>query len=463
MARRPQGALPAGLTRPELATEVRAVLDAHVEAGATVVVAVSGGPDSVALVHLAAEARPDLQLVVGHVRHGLRDDQADADAAAGHARTLGLAYDEERARVVRAGEGPEAAARRGRYEALQRIGRRVGADVVLVAHSADDQAETVLLNLARGSGLAGLAAMAVTRSHGSLRVVRPLLRIRRTDLRAFTEEEGLRTVEDPTNADPAQRRARARHDVLPTFGALGPDPVAALTRLADLARADAEALEVVAAGQAARLAVTWGPSRALRAEELARLPEALASRVVRLVLGRLRGGLEGISAGAVGRILALRAGQVADVGGVRVTAGGGWLAAVPADHGGLPDRLATVPGETALPEAGLTLHADEPALAVEPDVELAAPPPGGHGPMWALLPADRRPFTVRARRPGDRIRLAGGTRKVSDVLVDDGVPRALRELIPVIADDEGGVWWVAGIRAVPLEAAGGIRMWLTPL
>ncbi|HEY8338814.1 MAG TPA: tRNA lysidine(34) synthetase TilS, partial [Egibacteraceae bacterium] len=278
------GALPAGLGREELVAAVAAALDASVGHGATAVVALSGGPDSSALAHLVAEARPDLRLVVGHVRHGLRDDAADAGAAAAHAAALGLAYHERRVSVRRQGEGLEAAARRARYRALVGIAAEVGADAVLVGHTADDQAETLLLNLARGSGVRGLAGMAPLRRERrggrSVQVVRPLLRLRRRDVRAFVAGEGLAVVSDPTNADRDQRRARARYDVLPALTGLtgGPgDPVGALTRLADLARDDADALDALADRHARRLLVRWGPVRAVRVDDLAALPRALAT------------------------------------------------------------------------------------------------------------------------------------------------------------------------------------------
>ncbi|HWB72182.1 MAG TPA: tRNA lysidine(34) synthetase TilS, partial [Egibacteraceae bacterium] len=163
------GALPAGLSRDNVVAAVRDALDAAVPEGAGVVIAVSGGPDSTALAHLVVEARPDLRACVAHVRHGLRDDASDARVAAAHAAALGLAFHESRVDVQVAGEGPEAAARRARYAALSGVARAVDGRWILLGHTADDQAETVLLNLARGTGIRGLAGMAPVRTHDPAR------------------------------------------------------------------------------------------------------------------------------------------------------------------------------------------------------------------------------------------------------------------------------------------------------
>jgi tRNA(Ile)-lysidine synthase len=488
------GALPAGLSREALVAVVRAALDEEVPHAATVLLAVSGGPDSTALAYLVAEARPDLRAAVAHVRHGLRDDTRDAAVAARHAGALGFPYHERAVTVRPQGEGPEAAARRARYQALAALARHTRARWVLVGHTADDQAETLLLNLARGTGVRGLAGMApartLTRAVGAARLVRPLLRVRRADLRAFVAGEGLAAVADPTNHDPGQRRARARHDVLPALASLsgGPgDPVSVLTRLADLARDDATALDALAAEHARRLIVAWGPVRAVRIDQLEVLPRAVAARVVQRLLTRVRGHHEGLTADAVRATLALRAGQGLHVpGGAWVTAGAGWLAAVPADVGELPHRPLPVPGAVDLPELRLRLHAD---LAPEdPDgqrrLEVAwrcpAPPPGPFGRLpprsalpagaarepWAVVPAALTGgLVVRARHPGDRIRLPAGRRKLQDLFIDLGIPRAARGLVPVVADAAGEPIWIPGLalRHVTDLAGPPARLWLAPI
>ncbi len=493
--REPRGVAPAGLDRAGLVTAVREAL-AGVPYGARVLLACSGGPDSTALAHLVTEARPDLAAAVVHVRHGLRDDRADASAAAAHADAIGVAFHEREVVVRPGGEGPEAAARTARYAALRRVARSEGARWILLGHTADDRAETVVLNLARGTGIRGLAGMAPVRPEaGDLRIVRPLLRLRRADVRAFGEGEGLDAVADPTNRAPEQRRRRARDEVLPAMARLsgGPgDPVGVIVRLADLAADDADALDALAAAAARDLVVEWGPARAVRIQALADLPVALASRVVRLALAGVRGGTQGLSADAIGAVLALGPGEAADVGGgAWVTAGGGWLGIAPAAATPLRWRALPVPGAVRLEEVGVVLWVDRPwgggtaadvpgqatldlGDADVPVLEEAPPPPGPLArtppregtpkPAWTTLPARTAPAAVRARKPGDRITLEGGTRKLQDVLVDARVPRALRDLVPIVVDADDEPLWIPGIAAVRAGAGElvGTRLWLAP-
>lgn len=477
------GAFAPGQGRDALVAETRRVLDDALPAGARVVVAVSGGPDSTALAYLLTEARPDMEGHVAHIRHGLRGDEHDAAVAAAHAAALGLAYHERAVTVRPASKGPEAAARQARYRALYRLAKSLNARAILVGHTADDQAETVLLNVVRGAGLTGLAGMPSARSedaeaHG-VRVIRPLLRLRRGDVRSFVEGEGLQAVSDPTNRDPEQRRARARHHVLPALASLSGgsgDPVGALTRLADLARADAEALDELAAIEARRAVVAWGPSRAVRSADLAALPLAVAARVLRLMLRGVRG-LGELSAAAVADVLDLEPGGARHLpGGVWITCGGGWLAAVPHDLAPLPERSLAVPDARALPELDVVVHVDvaasptgqgrldvgAPAEDPAPPGRLAGSPPGARHRLWTLLGVQPdEQLCVRARRRADRL----GDVSVGELLRDAGVPRAVRDLVPVVADAHGRARWIPGVAGDaehPGPGARWLRVWLAP-
>lgn len=481
------GALPPGQGRDALLAETRRVLDETLPDGVRVVVGLSGGPDSTALAYLLTEARPDLQAHVVHVRHGLRDDAQDAAVAAAHAAALGLAYHERAVVVHRSGEGPEASARQARYAALTRVAQTLDAQAVLVGHTADDQAETVLLNVARGTGLLGLTGMATSRpedheGHG-VRVVRPLLWLRRGDVHAFVAGEGIRSVTDPTNRDPDQRRARARYELLPVLSGLsgGPgDPVGALTRLADLVRADAEALDELAAAHARHAVVVWGPTRAVRSGALTQVPQAIATRVVRLLLRGVRGGGE-LPAATVADVLDLEPGDAMHApGGIWVSCGGGWLAAVPPEAAPPLERPVPVPGAVSVPEIGVVVRAD--AVTDTPDRldvgptgwdttpprgSLATPPPGGMHPVWTVLPVDaEETLVVRAARAGDRL----GDTTVADLLGKAGVPRAVRALVPVVADTSGRVCWIPGVDSSarawpprPGRSVRPVRVWLAPM
>ena len=264
-----------------------------------VLVACSGGADSVALAAALAFEAPRAGRPAGAVTvdHGLQPGSAmRAAALADRLRQLGL--DPVEVATVRVGRtgGPEAAAREARYRALEESADRLGAVAVLLGHTLDDQAETVLLGLARGSGSRSLAGMPARRG----RFVRPLLGLDRATVRAAARADGLPVWDDPHNADPAFARARVRDEVLPVLEkALGPGVPEALARTAALARDDADALDGWAA--TAYDSALAGPG-VLAVDALAALPPAVRSRVLRLAA--LAAGAPGtdLTAGHVGEL-----------------------------------------------------------------------------------------------------------------------------------------------------------------
>jgi tRNA(Ile)-lysidine synthase len=274
--------------------------------GDLVLVGLSGGPDSCALAAATAVEAPRAGLRAGAVvvDHGLQaGSEAVAEKAAGWARERGL----DPVRVVpvevgRAG-GPEGAARAARHAALRAAAGSTGALAVLLGHTLDDQAETVLLGLARGSGARSLGGMAPVA--GLLR--RPLLGLTRAEVRAAAAAEGAPVWDDPHNDDRAARRARTRHDLLPALdAALGPGVPAALARTADLLRADADALDGWAAAAAADARRDDDPA-GLDAEALAGLPAAVRTRVIRaaaVAAGCPAGALTAAHVGEVDRLVA---------------------------------------------------------------------------------------------------------------------------------------------------------------
>lgn len=240
---------------------------------APVLVAVSGGADSLALARGAAGLA--LPVTAGVIDHGLQDDSADvAEQAAQACSRMGVdTVLVERVVVTERGVGPEAAARDARRTALEQMAQRIGASAILLAHTRDDQAETVLLRLARGSGARSLAAMSPVR--GLWR--RPLLDVSRDVVRASVAD--LPVWEDPHNSDPAYSRTRVRHGAVPALvEALGPEVIAGLARSARLLRDDADALDHLALDAAASSTL---PDGALDIERLAALPRALRTRVIK--------------------------------------------------------------------------------------------------------------------------------------------------------------------------------------
>jgi tRNA(Ile)-lysidine synthase len=270
MARRAMG--------PATLAGVQAVESALGPADAALLVACSGGPDSLALAVAAQQAgrRRSLPVSAVVVDHGLQPDSAEV-AADVRQRLLGLGLDAavRRVSVHADGSGPEAAARGARYAALDaEAGRRSA--TVLLGHSLDDQAETVLLGLARGSGTRSLAGMAPR----SGRLLRPFLGLRRSVTAAICAEAGLRPWTDPHNSDPAYVRVRVRTSVLPVLEAqLGPGVADALARTAALARQDADLLDALAAD-------ADPGTDSLDCAIAAALPAALRSRVLQRWLRR---------------------------------------------------------------------------------------------------------------------------------------------------------------------------------
>ncbi|MDP9820884.1 tRNA lysidine(34) synthetase TilS [Nocardioides massiliensis] len=267
---------------------VRRVLDeAALEPGTPVVVACSGGADSLALLAATVfESRAHgsgrgLHVVAATVDHGLQDGSAEL-AERVVAQAAGLGADETvaaRVSVHSEGQGVEAAAREARYDVLAQVAQRWSAPLVLLGHTRDDQAETVLLGLTRGSGARSLAGM----RRGFDVFARPLLDVTRAQTEAACRAEGLDYWEDPHNTDQRFTRARVRHRVLPILEAeLGPGVAAALARTADQLTEDAQALDAYA-DAAFRAAATDEPAGAVgvRLDGLAGLPTAVRTRVLR--------------------------------------------------------------------------------------------------------------------------------------------------------------------------------------
>ncbi len=408
-------------------------------AGEHLLVAVSGGPDSTALLAALAELAPrrGLRLTAAHVDHGLRgaEGAAEAERVAALATRLGVPF-VRRAVPVSAGPDLEARARRARYQALARLAGEVGARRIVTGHTQDDQVETLLLRLLRGAGRRGLGAMRPARG----RLLRPLLAATRADVRRFLAERGHGFAVDRTNADLRHARNRVRRLLVPLLRAefnprLGP----ALAALAERLRDEDDFLAAAAAGRAREL-VAGEHLRTAVAKE----PPALARRIVRSWLER--GARRGVGAMHVARVLALSAGRargaVAIPGPARVVREGEVLVRRPG-RAATPSSFAFEigPGRTVVHPAGGWRVAFSAARARGAGEARAA------GVAHALFDADALPggLVLRSPAPGDRVRLlAGGTRKLQDVLVDAKVPRETRALLPVLAAG-AEILWVPGL------------------
>jgi tRNA(Ile)-lysidine synthase len=448
-----------------------------VHPGDRVLVAVSGGPDSTALLTLFRRAarRLDVGLHVAHLDHGWRGRGSARDAEfvrrlalrMGLPVTIGHAGDRTAPAAVRRQSSREAIGRALRMRFLTETAAAVGAARVALGHTLDDQAESLLMRLLRGSGTRGLA--------GTYPVVdglfiRPLLGVRRTDVVRYLKSRKQAYRVDPTNRDTTLTRNRVRRRLIPLLEReFNPAVAEVLARSAGLLR-DEEAWMDELAKAAFRGAATIEPDGvSLAAPALLAMPKALLRRVLRRGVEAARGHLLGLDfrhveemerllsrpglasidlpggLRVVQRPGALRLESVATGGGAVRPAGVRAASRLrPADDdaaaGGCYEALCPIPGSVDLPGLGLALR----ARVVAPADPAAAP-----GPDRACLDADLLPgpLLVRPRRPGDRfVPLGGpGTRKVKSFLIDRKVPVAERGRIPLVLEN-GRVAWIVGHR-----------------
>ncbi len=399
--------------------------------GMRVLIALSGGADSVALAAMLAEAREAfaLTLFAAHVDHAIRPESAE-DAAFCEAlcRRLDIPLCTVRvdvpAEARRAGEGLETAARRLRYAELRRIRAEVRADCIALAHHMDDQAETVLMHLARGAGPEGIGGMRAV--SGDL--CRPLLGLRKAQLIAYLEARGLSWREDATNRVPDTPRNALRLHGIGELEKCYPQFVRAVARYAQSAQIESDfvgeqARDFLESSSTATPFVRWldlseAPHRAVLRRALRALcPEEADFDQI--------GALEALCGAAKGK-LDLGKDWFAERAGRR-------LYFVPKR----PPQIAPVPlsldGETALPGIG--------SVAAEP----CAPTPVRDDPARQVLDAEALEGAVlRTRRPGDRIRPLGcGDKLLSDYFIDRKVDRPLRDAVPIVAIGSR-VLWVVG-------------------
>jgi tRNA(Ile)-lysidine synthase len=420
--------------------------------GGSVLLAVSGGADSTALLVGTARVASRLQLrvEVATLDHGLRpESRAEVQSVVRLAGEQGLPCHVREMRL-RGGPGVEARAREARYAALEALRRERGLAVVATAHTASDQAETLLMRLARGTALRGAGGIQEARPG----LVRPLLERTRAEVEAFLEAEGVAYSTDPMNADPSLFRTRVRRDALPALSrAAGHAVEARLAAFARLAAEDDALLSGLAEEAWRRLRLEDGSLEAVGVR-------ALESPLRRRVLARLVGeaGVP-VDDALLARVLrAVEHGGVASLGRtLQVRAAGGrvrcvrWEAPMSVSMSMSAELRLEGPGARGLLEGTGWRFV----------VESGPPPPGVHGRVLAR--ETRWPLTVRTRRPGDRLRTAAGHRKLQDLLVDLRVPVEARATWPVVVDAGGQVLWLPGLWSPPPPAAAsGQALWAVP-
>lgn len=448
----------------------------------TVVVGVSGGVDSMALMNLLVRVNQSkglgLQIHVAHLNHQTRRQESDGDAefVAAQARALRVACTVEAADVPsRSREwslSVELAARQCRYDFFERLCLKLGAHTVLLAHHADDNVETVMHRILRGTGvrgLGGIRAIRPIRDGSDIFLVRPLLAIRRAELNAYVAAQQIPFRVDATNASTVYSRNRIRNDLLPLLREqFNPQVDEAISRLSEQARAIeaylretcTRMLESIIVERNSRELVLHGPS-------LARRPRVIQTQLIREVILRMglgEGEITFAHLNSVADLLASEEGtkELHLPGGLRVSRrysrlvfepAAGQETSAPSEH----EFVVPSKGTTALHAFGMELQVETFAATEEMIAEhLRQRADRGQFCYEEWLDADEvhPPLLARARRPGDRFFPLGspGMKKLSDFLIDEKIDARSREKLVILCDQLGPIW------VVPLRIDGRARL-----
>ncbi|HXY54597.1 MAG TPA: tRNA lysidine(34) synthetase TilS [Nitrospirota bacterium] len=419
--------------------------------GDRVVVAVSGGPDSVCLLNVLQALSKDLSLAlhVAHLDHLFRGNESAAEAlfVARLAEKMGIPATIEQFDVPafcrERGLSSQAGAREVRYRFLHRVAESVGASRIATGHTATDQAETILMRLLRGAGIAGLSAIPPVREN----IIRPLINVTREEVLEYLRLSGLEYVSDPSNMRPVYTRNRIRMEVLPVLKRLNPRIVETLASEAALLRDEGEAAEACLRTIEAEVLVQGEDGVALRRESFNALPQAFKRRVLIKAAGLAGSQSSGLSSVQINDAIAFMA---ASQTGRTMRMPYGLVMEREYERFILRSQAATegfsytlpVPGSIAIPELGMDAEAE--VLDRLPDEKYVK------NYRWqALFDYDKIGLlTIRNRRPGDWFcpaGMGGRSKKLQDFFVDVKVPRRRRDTVPIILSDNDVVW-VVGLR-----------------
>jgi tRNA(Ile)-lysidine synthase len=434
--------------------EVQTAIQTHalIPHGSRVLVGVSGGADSIALLHALREltVKLDFQLAAAHLNHAIRPEAGgDADFVQAVCDSIGvdcvIQTEDVPALADATGTSLEMAARDARYRFFARSAAAVEADRVATAHTLDDQAETVLLRLCRGAGAAGLDGISRDTTLEGVRVIRPMLDISRAAVEQYLQEQRFRWREDATNADTDYRRNRIRHEVLPLLERhLNPKVKEALARSASILAEENTFIEALAE---ARLEDAMGDDGELNIERIQACPPALQRRMLHLWLIRMGVPTEALRYETVTRIATLSAdargsGAISLPGGRAVRREYEHLCFVPEaeDIVTIPETVLAVPGTTDIPGTNLRV-----TTSLQSGFSREQTGPVGRIPAQAAIRwdvASAPEIRVRSWQAGDRIHPLGmqGSCKIQDLFVDAKIPRHARVRIPIFVIDNEIVW-----------------------
>lgn len=452
-------------TRPPLFTQmVRTIQEHHLLApGQHMLVAFSGGPDSVALLSLLASLAPDwrLKLTAIHFNYGLRGSESDGDEAfaASFCQARNIPFIVRRPVLAkrRRASSLQALARWARYAAMKSLAHEIRADRIVTGHTANDQAETMLMWMLRGAGLTGLAGMPFIRED---LIIRPLLKTTREEVLNYLKHESLSYRQDSSNVTGLYRRNRIRRELLPVMAQLTPSIVRLLERQSDLLRADEQYLEEVV-DQLYRSCVTMDAtgSQQFDVKSLAALSPALQRRLVRRILkaahseGRppsfrvIQGVLRFVLTKPRGRRWSLRGVDVTrerdGIFVIRRTEQGAMEEISPSTLDPLPIAM-SIPSTVYWPGTEQEIHVQVMTKqAAKPFLKLPTS-------ECVLFDADRvsEPLVLRRWQAGDRMYprgMKGKSKKLQDFFTDMKMNRLERSKIPLLVAPEG-LLWVVGRR-----------------
>ncbi len=430
----------------------RGLGEVGVRPGERLVVAVSGGVDSMVLLDSLwrLQDRLGLRLHVAHVHHGLRGKAADADAAfvIAEAARRGLGATVERLAPAERGRGTslELWAREARYRCLEAVRKKVRGSRLVTAHTQNDQAETLLLNLLRGTGPRGLAGIPKSRE----RIIRPLLAVSRAEVEAYAASRRVAFCQDASNASDAYRRNRIRHHLLPQLAKeYNPRLVESLAALAALVSEDEQVLSAAAARLEAKAVQLSAAGASVEAAAVRSAPPALVRRVFQELFRRLTREQHALTRRHLAALqhLVISDGTVRLPGGLRGWRAGGVIR-IAAGGEDRAERRSDAAERPLRPGAWVRWK------PLDCWIRLRRVPAGSAPSRWkarGTLLSPRLlelPLRLRAWRPGDRFRPSGlgGRKKLQDFFMDLKVPRQKRDRVPLILAGDR-IAWVAGYRA----------------
>jgi len=425
--------------------------------GDSIIVSVSGGPDSMALLYALSELRKifSLSLIVAHVNHGLRGKESERDArfVAQEARKLGFPIVVEKVSLKRAaGESLQELARKARYQVLNGIAKKYCASRIATGHTADDQAETVLMRFLRGSGRKGLGGIPPIREG---KFIRPLIEITREEIMEYLGENKVKWIMDSSNLKTVYLRNKLRKELIPALKRFNPNIISHLAKISSDFRDDDSFLNAIAMKIWKRVADVSRSKVCINIPLLLSTSPSIQKRLIMRSIKEILGSTRGISHSHYEMILEAAQSRSPNLeivlpGDLRAERQYSKLILTKGrtrgkSHGhGLTFQIPLkIPGITRIEGLGFKVKARIIRKGIGLSQLRKTPPEQAYFDQKDIIP----PLVLRGFQPGDRIQPFGlkGEKKVKDLFIEKKVPRSLRVKVPIL-DSGAGILWVLGLR-----------------